>query len=103
MDKSKDFFALKSCIESKTVSVGIIGLGYVGLPLAISFAESGFNVLGIDIDKSKVRNLNNLKSYINHISNKRIEKLVKSKKLRATSEFSKVKELDANNLFTNTP
>ena len=94
MDKSKEFIFLKNLIENKNAYIGIIGLGYVGLPLAMTFAESEFNVLGIDIDKKKVASLNAYKSYINHIPDKKIEKLVKSKKLQAISNFEKVSELD---------
>ena len=94
MNKSKEFNSLKNLIENKNAYIGIIGLGYVGLPLAMTFAESEFNVLGIDIDKNKVSSLNAFKSYINHIPNKKIEKLVKSKKLQAVSNFEKVRELD---------
>mgnify|MGYP001257171659 FL=1 len=94
MNKSKEFNFLENLIENKNAYIGIIGLGYVGLPLAMTFAESKFNVLGIDIDKKKVNSLNASKSYINHIPDKKIEKLVKSKKLHAVSNFEKVKELD---------
>ena len=95
MNESKEFNILKKLIETKNAYVGIIGLGYVGLPLAITFAESGFNVLGIDIDKKKIDCINGFKSYINHIANKKIENLVKRKKLQVTNEFKKVKKLDA--------
>tara|TARA_A100001388_G_scaffold277253_1_gene267633 strand:+ start:5859 stop:7178 length:1320 start_codon:yes stop_codon:yes gene_type:complete len=95
MDKSIEFNALKKLIETKNAYIGIIGLGYVGLPLAITFADSGFDVLGIDIDQKKVKFLNNCQSYINHISNKKIEKLIKSNKLEVTNEFEKVSSLDA--------
>ena len=74
MNKSKEFNFLKNLIENKNAYIGIIGLGYVGLPLAMTFAESEFNVLGIDIDKKKVNSLNAFKSYINHIPDKKIEK-----------------------------
>ncbi len=94
MDKSLEFNLLKNLIEHKHAFVGIIGLGYVGLPLALTFAESGFNVLGIDIDQNKINSLNDFKSYINHISNEKIEELVKSGKLEVTNKFKKIKNLD---------
>ncbi len=94
MHKSKEFNFLKNLIDNKNAFIGIIGLGYVGLPLALTFAESEFNVLGIDIDKKKVTSLKAFKSYINHIPDKKIERLVKSKKLQAVSNFEKVRELD---------
>jgi len=59
--------SLLNKIKQKNATIGIIGLGYVGLPLAIRFSEEGFRVVGFDIDDSKVKMLNNGKSYIKHI------------------------------------
>ena len=61
MNKSKEFNFIENLIENKNAYIGVIGLGYVGLPLAMTFAESEFNVLGIDIDKKKVTTLNAFK------------------------------------------
>ncbi len=82
-------------IKSKKALIGIIGMGYVGLPLAREFLSKGFKVTGFDLDPEKVKKLNNGKSYIKHISSDFIKEYsVKKKTLSATSEFSKLKEMD---------
>ena len=77
-------------IKSKKAVVGIIGLGYVGLPLALTFAEKGFKVIGFDIDENKIPILSKGKSYIKHIPNDRIKKSVISRKFEATFDFSRL-------------
>ena len=62
---------LTSKIKNKESKIGIIGLGYVGLPLVIRFSQEGFKVIGFDVDKSKIKSLNEGKSYIKHIKSKR--------------------------------
>jgi len=79
-------------IENKEIIVGIIGLGYVGLPLAINFCQNNIKVIGFDIDKSKVELLNNKKSYIKYISDLAIQEI--SNYFRATDDFSLLKEVD---------
>lgn len=79
-------------IENKEIIVGIIGLGYVGLPLAINFCQNNIKVIGFDIDKSKVELLNNKKSYIKYISDLTIQEI--SNYFRATDDFSLLKEVD---------
>ena len=79
MKSSNLFLNLLNCLKSKEGKIGIIGMGYVGLPLAIAYAEKGFKVLGIDIDKSKVEKINNSKSYINHIPSEKLKNLVNLK------------------------
>lgn len=79
-------------IKNKKASIGIIGLGYVGLPLAGVFAKNNFNVTGIDIDLRKVKMLNKSKSYIKHIKNNFLEKI--QKKFKATSNFKIINLLD---------
>jgi UDP-N-acetyl-D-glucosamine dehydrogenase len=79
-------------IENKEIIVGIIGLGYVGLPLAINFCQNNIKVIGFDIDKSKVELLNNKKSYIKYISDLTIKEI--SNYFRATDDFSLLKEVD---------
>ena len=64
--------ALIDAINQKDLSVGIIGLGYVGLPLALNFSDSGFSVLGFDVDERKIEKLLSGKSYINYIGNDKI-------------------------------
>jgi len=79
-------------IENKEIIVGIIGLGYVGLPLAINFCQNNIKVIGFDIDKSKIELLNNKKSYIKYISDLTIQEI--SNYFRATDDFSLLKEVD---------
>ena len=80
-------------IKSEEVIIGIIGLGYVGLPLAKTILDSGFKVIGFDVDRDKVNRINRGKSYIKHISSDFIEKFVNISKLRATSDFSEIKKV----------
>lgn len=81
----------KQKIESNKFVVGIIGLGYVGLPLALEFAAKGVKVIGFDLDTKKVIKINkDKKSYIKHISTQKIKEAVEKKKLSATSDFSRL-------------
>ncbi len=93
---------INNLIQKKS-KIGIIGLGYVGLPLSIAFSESGYKVVGFDIDYDKVNKINDGKSYINHLPNSTIKKLKKSKTLYATCDFSQSKEPDALILCLPTP
>ena len=79
-------------INQKSAVIGIFGLGYIGLPLALNFVDSGFKVLGFDIDSNKVMKLNNGESYINYINSSRILKSLK--KFKATNDFSLSKYID---------
>lgn len=80
--------------EDKKSLVGIIGLGYVGLPLALTFVNSNVKIIGFDIDKRVISNIKNGKSYIKSISNKEI-KAALEKKFKVTDDFKKIKLLDA--------
>ncbi len=90
-------------IEQKSAKIGIIGLGYVGLPLALEFARRDFKVIGYDVDETKIPVLNSGKSYIKHISAARIKEAVESKKFLATSDFSRLPEVDAILICVPTP
>ncbi|HEX7358710.1 MAG TPA: nucleotide sugar dehydrogenase [Ignavibacteriaceae bacterium] len=81
-------------IQNKSAVVGIIGLGYVGLPLALEYALKGFKTIGFDIDVRKIPILNSGKSYIKHIKEDKIKKTVNSKKFFATADFSRLPEAD---------
>lgn len=85
---------LKEHIESKQAKIGIIGLGYVGLPLLIEFVNGGFSCIGFDIDQKKVFQLKKKKSYIRHISEERIVSLMESGRFDATTDFSRLPEVD---------
>ncbi len=94
---------LKKKIESHQARVGVVGLGYVGLPLAVEFAQAGFSVMGIDIDQSKVDSLNRGVSYIQDVPTKVLKPLVDAGKLKATSDFGAVVDLDTINIAVPTP
>ncbi len=90
-------------IKLKKAKIGIIGLGYVGLPLGLEFAAKGFYVLGFDLDDFKVTNLLAGKSYIKHIDSSRIKKVVDTGTLSATTNFSRLPEVDAIIICVPTP
>jgi UDP-N-acetyl-D-glucosamine dehydrogenase len=95
--------ALKEKIQSKTARVGIVGLGYVGLPLATEFAKAGFNVTGIDVLAPKVDGLNRGESHVQDVSSAEIATLVREKRFHATTDFSVVRDLDTINICVPTP
>lgn len=84
-------------------SIGIVGLGYVGLPLALQFARSGLRVVGLDVDEAKVKALNAGESYIHHIAAEAIAEQVNADRLRASTDFTAVAELDAIVICVPTP
>jgi UDP-N-acetyl-D-glucosamine dehydrogenase len=90
-------------IKSKTAHIGIIGLGYVGLPLVIRYCEEGFRVTGFDIDKKKVEKLNRGESYIGHIPSEKIKILRDRKIFKATTDYSKLKDIDCIIICVPTP
>ncbi len=94
---------LEEKIRSKTARVGVVGLGYVGLPLAVEFAKAGFSVIGIDVSVDKVARVNAGESYIGDISTETLKSLVDKKLIRATTDFSIVSELDTINICVPTP
>ena len=93
---------LKESIIENNAKVGIIGMGYVGLPLAVRFAQKGFYIYCFDIDMKKIEYLNNGKSYIKHIKNFAVEKS-KAKYFFATSSFEFIKDLDVIIICVPTP
>ncbi len=94
---------LEEKISARTAKVGVVGLGYVGLPLAVEFAKAGFAVTGIDINEDKARRVNAGDSYIADIPSDTLRPLVESGKLRATADFAVVNELDTINIAVPTP
>ena len=85
------------------MKIAIVGLGYVGLPLAIQFARSNVNVIGLDVDKTKVDLINNGQSYIKHIAPETIAEAAKMKRLCASTDFSRVREVEAVVICVPTP
>jgi UDP-N-acetyl-D-glucosamine dehydrogenase len=86
---------LERKLEDKSARVGVIGLGYVGLPLALLFARKGFSTTGFDIDPAKVEKLERGESYITHISGAAIAEEVERKHFRATDDFAALEDMDA--------
>lgn len=93
---------LKSIRDNKT-HVGIIGLGYVGLPLSLAFAEKNFRVTGFDVDQSKIDALKEGRSYIKHLDSTKMQATLKGKAFAATTDFSKLGEPDALIIAVPTP
>ena len=90
-------------IEDRSAVVGIIGLGYVGLPLAVEFAKAGYRVIAIDLDASKVQALNEGRSYIGDVRTEDVERVVQNGKLHATTGFEALREVDAISICVPTP
>jgi UDP-N-acetyl-D-glucosamine dehydrogenase len=95
--------SLSGRIEKRTAKVGIIGLGYVGLPLAVELAKAGFSVVGIDLHAEKVKQLNSGHSYIPDIKDDALGPLVADGRIRATTDFSVIAELDTVDVCVPTP
>src|SRR5205085_7140278 len=94
---------LMARLEARTATVAVLGLGYVGLPLAETFAWGGFSVLGFDIDAEKVRLLNEGKSYIGHIDSGRVAELRESHRFEATINADRLRQADALVICVPTP
>lgn len=94
---------LEQAIKDKTATIGIIGLGYVGLPLIDAFVNSGFKTMGFDVDQNKVEQLQAGKSYIQHIPSKTVANWLEKKQFEATAEASRMKEADALLICVPTP
>jgi UDP-N-acetyl-D-glucosamine dehydrogenase len=90
-------------INRREAVVGVVGLGYVGLPLAVEFAEAGFHVLGLDVSTQKVEQLNRGESYIADIPTVRLQPLVASGKLRATTSYADIASVDTVSICVPTP
>jgi UDP-N-acetyl-D-glucosamine dehydrogenase len=88
---------------NKTAVIGIIGMGYVGMPLALAAAAAGFRIVGFDVDPEKIASINASKSYIKHIASQDIEALVKNGRLRATDQFEQLRDVDAIIICVPTP
>ena len=90
-------------LQDRSALVGVIGLGYVGLPLAVEFAEAGFNVVGVDPLTGKVERLNRGESYIPDVPTERVAKLVEAGRLRASTSYDDLREADAVLICVPTP
>lgn len=90
-------------LENKTARIAVLGMGYVGLPLAVVFAEAGFEVTGIDPDTRKVNALNEGRSYIQDVPTEQVARLAADGKLKATADFSVLQDMDAVSICVPTP
>lgn len=98
-----NFKAMMAKIEARTVKVGILGLGYVGLPLAVTFARKGVAVLGFEKSAKKAADVNAGKNYIGDVKDAELSQVVGAGRLQATSDFSRIRECDAVIICVPTP
>jgi UDP-N-acetyl-D-glucosamine dehydrogenase len=94
---------LRTRLTARKAVIGVIGLGYVGLPQALAFAESGFHVIGFDIDVSKTDRINSGESYLHEFSSERVRRLVQQGTLRATNDFAQWRDCDVAVICVPTP
>ena len=95
--------ALRQKLDSRTAHVGVVGLGYVGLPLAVGMAKAGFRTTGIDLDRRKVDAINRGESYIQDVATRDVEELHRAGRLLATTDPAVVSALDTINICVPTP
>ena len=101
--KGEAYFQLENRIKSKTARFGVIGLGYVGLPLALTLSEAGFDVTGIDIDTNRVDAIVAGRSYITDVTDEELQKATREKRFRATTHLPELRNLDAVSICVPTP
>ncbi|HZK75937.1 MAG TPA: NAD(P)-binding domain-containing protein, partial [Candidatus Kapabacteria bacterium] len=95
--------ALEAKLRNKTAKIGVVGLGYVGLPLAIEFAKKGFATVGIDLDKTKIASLQKGKNYIQDIADEFVSEAVKNGTFRAQGDYANAADLDVIYICVPTP
>ena len=101
--KTDAYVELEAKIRTKTARFGVIGLGYVGLPLGLTLSDAGFNVTGIDIDTNRVDAIVAGRSYITDISDHELQKAIAERRFRATTDLSELRNLDAVSICVPTP
>jgi len=101
--KTEAYVELETKIATKTAAVGVIGLGYVGLPLGLTFSEAGFNVTGIDIDTKRIEAILAGRSYITDVDEKDIQQAIRNKRFRVTRDLSEIRNLQAVSICVPTP
>lgn len=94
---------VKAKIRNRKLKIGVVGLGYVGLPLAVDFARKGFHVIGVDVDKDRVANILNRKTYITDISDEDLKGVILKKRLKAHTGFGALKQADVIIICVPTP
>ena len=103
MTRSATAATLLELIRARRVRVGVIGLGYVGLPLAVEFAQAGYQTMGLDLDAAKVRTINSGASYIDDVPTSTVAELHAAGRLSASTDFDVLHELDTVNICVPTP
>src|SRR6266542_191099 len=101
--KTDAYLELETKIEKKQARFGVIGLGYVGLPLGLTLSDAGFDVTGIDIDSNRIAAVNAGHSYITDVSDNELQTAISEKRFRATSDLSEIANLDAISICVPTP
>ncbi len=99
----EQFHTLMNAIESKKAVLGVVGLGYVGLPLAVEMVKQGFTVIGIDLDPSKVDSIYQGESYIHDISSEDLKTVMQSGRFQPTTDYSMLRVIDALSICVPTP
>jgi UDP-N-acetyl-D-glucosamine dehydrogenase len=94
---------LIEAIERREARIGVVGMGYVGLPLVLRFAEAGFTVQGFDIDSAKTESLNSGRSYIEHVPSERLQRAVRAGRFEATTDFARASDADVLIICVPTP
>src|SRR3954465_8340026 len=97
------YIELEAKIRTKTARFGVIGLGYVGLPLGLTLSDAGFDVTGIDIDTNRIAAVNSGRSYITDVSDEELQRAMARKRFRASSDLSAIAHLDAISICVPTP
>lgn len=97
------FRVFKNRINKKEIKIAVVGLGYVGLPLALEFAKKGFHVLGIEIDKDRLNHIKRKESYISDVSSKELRHLLNSGRFSASPDFMALKRIDVVIICVPTP
>jgi UDP-N-acetyl-D-glucosamine dehydrogenase len=94
---------LRARIDAREARIGVIGLGYVGLPLAVELGEAGFRVMGFDVDGTKIRSIEQGRSYIGDVESEAVAVLLEAGRLAATTDFDQLAEMDVINICVPTP
>src|SRR5262245_14473824 len=101
--KTEAYVELEAKIATRTAAVGVIGLGYVGLPLGLTFSDAGFNVTGIDIDTKRIEAILDGRSYITDVDENDLQQAMRNKRFRVTGDLSEIRNLETVSICVPTP